>query len=208
MHLNADELVDLAEGARPESSAPHLAACPQCRAQLDDLRAMMSAVAAVDVPEPSPLFWDHFSQRVHDAVASENARGDARLEDSRSFWERAAGILHARALQASVVAIAALIIFVVSNSRVMAPHAPALSPGTGAGVGQPAPLAARDLLSDSAIEGDPSLTLVASLTSTLDADATRETGLAKVGSAEHAVTHMNDAELRELQRLLQEEMAP
>jgi len=26
MHLNADDLVDLAEGARPESSAPHLAA--------------------------------------------------------------------------------------------------------------------------------------------------------------------------------------
>ena len=39
MHLEADELIDLAEGARPESSAPHLAACAQCRAQLADLRA-------------------------------------------------------------------------------------------------------------------------------------------------------------------------
>src|SRR5258707_1769981 len=86
MHLSADELVDLAEGARPESSAPHLAACGPCRARLNDLRAMMSAVADVDVPEPSPLFWDHFSQRVHDAAASEemDARGDARLKGSRS----------------------------------------------------------------------------------------------------------------------------
>src|SRR6266851_8000309 len=108
MHLNADELVDLAEGARPESSAPHLAACPQCRAQLDDLRAMMSAAAGVDVPEPSPLFWDHFSQRVHDAIAAEdaNARGNARLTGSRSIVSGVLGmrafvlgILGARAFQ-------------------------------------------------------------------------------------------------------------
>src|SRR5256885_17264553 len=83
MHLNADELVDLAEGARPESSTPHLAACPQCRAQLAELRATMSAVADVHVPEPSPLFWDHFSQRVHDAAAAEEM--DARLKGSRSI---------------------------------------------------------------------------------------------------------------------------
>src|SRR5258705_10923481 len=87
MHLNADDLVDLAEGARPESSAPHLAACPQCRAHLEELRGTMSAIADVDVPEPSPLFWDHFSQRVHDAVATEamDARGAARLRPSR-LW--------------------------------------------------------------------------------------------------------------------------
>jgi hypothetical protein len=229
MHLNAHELVDLAEGARPESSAPHLAACERCRAELADLRAMRSAVADVEVPAPSPLFWDHFSQRVHDAVAAEeaDARGTARLKGSRSIVPRVRSfvprvrsfvpmtmrsfvprtmrsfvldILGARAFQASVVAIAALVVVFVFNSRVMAPHAPGLAP-------PPPPLVARDLLSD-APEGDASLSLVATLAASLDADTAGESGLAHVGSAEHAVTHMNDSELRELHRLLQEEMAP
>jgi anti-sigma factor RsiW len=221
MHLNAHELVDLAEGARPESSAPHLAACERCRAELADLRAMRSAVADVEVPAPSPLFWDHFSQRVHDAVAAEeaDARGTARLKGSRSIVPRVRSfvprvrsfvpmtmrsfvldILGARAFQASVVAIAALVVVFVFNSRVMAPHAPGLAP-------PPPPLVARDLLSD-VPEGDASLSLVATLAASLDADTAGESGLAHVGSAEHAVTHMNDSELRELHRLLQEEMAP
>jgi hypothetical protein len=201
MHLNADELVDLAEGARPESSAPHLAACGRCRAQLADLRAMMSAVADVEAPAPSPLFWDHFSQRVHDAVAAEEP--DARLKGSRPFVPRARAfvleLLGARAVQTSVVAIAAFVVLFAFNSRVMAPHAPA--------VAQPPPLVARDLLSDMP-EGDASLSLVATLAASLDADTAGESGLAHLGSAEHAVTHMNDSELRELHRLLQEEMAP
>jgi hypothetical protein len=110
-------------------------------------------------------------------------------------------ILGARAFQASVVAIAALVVVFVFNSRVMAPHAPGLAPPP------PPPLVARDLLSD-VPEGDASLSLVATLAASLDADTAGESGLAHVGSAEHAVTHMNDSELRELHRLLQEEMAP
>ena len=60
MHVKPDELVDIAEGTRAESSAPHLATCDDCRRQLADVRTMMSAAAEVEVPEPSPLFWDHF----------------------------------------------------------------------------------------------------------------------------------------------------
>jgi anti-sigma-K factor RskA len=71
MHLKAGELVDLVEGTRPESSAPHLAACAACRQQLADARAMMALATDVAVPEPSPLFWDHLSDRVRQAVAAE-----------------------------------------------------------------------------------------------------------------------------------------
>ena len=39
------------------------------RAARDD-----GGVAEVEVPEPSPLFWDHLSARVRDAVAAEPAR--------------------------------------------------------------------------------------------------------------------------------------
>ncbi|HMJ87729.1 MAG TPA: hypothetical protein VK504_31355, partial [Vicinamibacterales bacterium] len=79
MHLQPDELIDLAEGTRAESSATHLAECAVCRLQLEELKAMLSTAADVDVPEPSPLFWDHFSARVRQAVDAEGA-------PRRSFW--------------------------------------------------------------------------------------------------------------------------
>jgi hypothetical protein len=45
------------------------------------------------------------------------------------------------------------------------------------------------------------------LTEHLDLGAAGEAGLAPGGSAEHAVTHMSDDDLRELRRVLQEELA-
>src|ERR1051325_8890597 len=71
MHLTPEELLDLAEGARAESAAPHLEPCAACREHVAALRATMSLAADVDVPEPSPLFWDHLSRRVREAVAAE-----------------------------------------------------------------------------------------------------------------------------------------
>ena len=55
------ELVDIAEGTRPEIAAPHLTGCKTCREQLGDLRAMMSLAKEADVPEPSPLLWNSVS---------------------------------------------------------------------------------------------------------------------------------------------------
>jgi len=72
MHLSAGELVDLAEGTRAPGSAPHLASCDACRRALEGLRVTMAGIeAAVEVPEPPPLFWDRLSARVGEAVAAE-----------------------------------------------------------------------------------------------------------------------------------------
>ena len=203
MHLNTDELVDIAEGTRPEASAPHLAGCEPCRAQLNDLRAMMSAARDVDVPEPSPLFWDHLSSRVRDAVAADAGPRGSWLD----LWRRGpaeAGHYQRSVLGAvSVMAVAGLLIAVVLNSRAMAPAPMATPPGTSVVVAD----AATELLSDVSSDDDPSLTLVASLTDDADLETVREAGLAPRGSAEHAVTHMSDGELRELGRLLKEELA-
>src|SRR6185436_8662720 len=73
-------------------------------AQLDELRAMLAAARDVDVPEPSPLFWDHLSARVSEAVAAEES--DARLKPSRylgisrdvAWGALAAGVLIAVAI--------------------------------------------------------------------------------------------------------------
>ncbi|HEV2985171.1 MAG TPA: hypothetical protein VGX46_12310 [Vicinamibacterales bacterium] len=188
MHLRPDQLVDLAEGVRAESSVPHLAACQECRHQLADLKAMMSAAANVDMPEPSPLFWDHFSARVRGAVAAEGV-------PRRSLWDWPRLMMPVAA-----AAIAGIILMIVLNtSRVS-------TPGTGT-----APIAqdtSVELLLDSQAGGDDTaLTLVSELSSDLDFDSAREAGLAPGGSAEHAVTHLNRGELRELRRLLQEELA-
>ena len=188
MHLNSDQFVDLAEGTRPEGSAPHLAGCEPCRAQLRELRAMLSAARNADVPEPSPLFWDHLSARVSDAVAEEGAP----RERSRYV------------VPGWLAVAAALLIAVVVSSRSTAP-ARVPAPLARAEFVSNAP-AAPELLDDLASGNDPSLNLVAFLTDEADLDTAREAGLAARGSAEHAVMHMSDGELRELRRLLKDEM--
>ena len=52
-HLTPDDLADLAEGMRAESSAPHLLWCESCRQQLAEIRAVLADATDVDVPEPS-----------------------------------------------------------------------------------------------------------------------------------------------------------
>jgi hypothetical protein len=195
MHLNTGELVDIAEGTRSEATAPHLAGCEPCRAQLRELRAMMIAAKDVDVPEPSPLFWDHLSARITEAVAAEGA--------PRRSWRSA--LLWRRGVLDPLLAVAAVALLIA----VVAPrvHAPAPLPPPASMVSVvPDTLPAIELLDDG-VADDASLGLVATLTDGLDLDAAREAGLAPRGSAEHAVTHMSAGELRELGRLLQEELA-
>src|SRR5262245_49524810 len=99
MHLSPEELLDLAEGTRSPASAPHLAKCEACRRQLDELRSVMETLA-VDVPEPSPLFWDHLSARVREAVAQDKAPARSWFGFGRWSWGIAA------VMAAAVVAIA------------------------------------------------------------------------------------------------------
>jgi len=192
-HLKDEELVDIAEGTRPESSAPHLGGCDSCRAQLDELRAMMSAAQAVDIPEPSPLFWDHLSSRVREAVAAD---GEARRGFDVPLWRRLL-------VPVSAVAVAALLIATALTPRAPSPATNTTRPGAAVVDAAPAIELLRDISSDE----DVSLTLVASLTDRVDLDTVREAGLATRGSAEDAITHMSESELRELGRLLKEELA-
>jgi len=194
MHLASEDLVDIAEGTRSEASAQHLAACDSCRERLIDLRSMMSVAKDVDVPEPSPLFWDHLSSRVSAAVAAE-----ASVPQPNHWSDRLTALAGVRAVQAIFVLAASLLLVFAINRRLPVPpvaEAPVLTTvETGA-----------DPLVVTADE-DASLTVVASLTDGQDLETVREAGLAPRGSAEHAVTQLSDSELRELRRLLNEELA-
>lgn len=186
-HLKPEEVVDVAEGTRAESSAPHLSTCELCRTQVREMRAMLSAVADVDVPEPSPLFWDRLSTRVRDAVAAQTPR-----RPWADLWT------WPRAVVPAAVGIAVVVAAVLLGSRAPVPPVPG------------APAVAVNAVNDRDALGTPddaSLNFVADLTAGLDWDAASEAGLTAGGSAEHAVTHLRDAELRELARLIKEEVA-
>jgi hypothetical protein len=195
MHLAPEELIDLAEGARAEATAPHLQSCERCRQQIVSLRGSMSAVVdAAHVPEPSPLFWDHFSQRVREAVAAEEARG------SRFAGWRAGIALPAswRAWAIAGVAASVAISIYVTAPRTL--QRPSGARDGGAAASAPLqPFGAAD---------DPSLALFADLTEQMDSRAIAEVGWSShVGAVDEVVASLSDDERLELQRLLKEELA-
>jgi hypothetical protein len=184
-HLSPAELIDLAESAQPTSANGHLASCERCRRLLADAQATMAAAAKVDVPEPSPLFWDHFSARVREAVAAEGAAGRHAWTDAWSWWRLSArwsgGAI-------AIVALAVAVSIGVGHRRTTPPTDTSAISDTG-------------MLAD-----DPSFDLVADLTADADWDASAaDAGLTPhEGAAERAVAQLTDAERRELQRLLEQ----
>jgi hypothetical protein len=197
MHLGAEALVDLAEGTRPESSAPHLESCEACRRQLEEVRGMMKAVADVSVPEPSPLFWNHFSTRVHEAITAEGAPRrlgwSAAWSWSRLMWPLSIG---------AGVALLAVVTFMTGRIG-HAPQGENPVAESAAVVTESSALAELATLPD-----DPSLELVADLTEDMDWDRAREVGFApRQDALEREVGQLSDVERRELHRLLQRELS-
>lgn len=155
----------------------------------------MSAAAIFDVPDPSPLFWDHLSQRVREAVREEGAPGGGSWFTS---WTRVGVPLAAGAVLA--VLLAALV-----GWRGRSPEAPGTAPALPS-TSAAASISAGGGQAAEVLASDPSLSLVADLAGYLDWETAREAGLASSGSAEHAVAHLDQEELQQLQRLLQMEV--
>lgn len=89
-HLSPEAIVAAIERSLDAPGAAHLDGCEQCQRDVSALRAMLSDVeGAADSAEPSPLFWDHFSARVHTAVG---ATAPARLPAWRRWWQPAIGL--------------------------------------------------------------------------------------------------------------------
>ena len=207
-HLTSGQFVDLAEGTRDETSVPHLAACEVCRRQLADLRLMLASAGSSpvddvddvdngnDVPEPSPLFWDHLSARVRNAVANEGAPRRASWLWS---WPR---VTIAGVAGAFAVALVALSVHVATPGLkiTLGTKTPAVLPPPVAQLAPLEPLGSAD---------DPSLSLVAEYGDTLDWDEMREqmAVATHTGGTEQTVTYLNGGERQELRKLLKEELA-
>ena len=90
-HFTDEELVDLTDGALPADRLVHLQGCARCQTRAGELEWALARALEGAVPEPSPLFWDHLSARIRDAVAApEIATGRDRGWGPRRAW--AAGL--------------------------------------------------------------------------------------------------------------------
>ena len=98
-HLTHAELIEAVESPAqaPSRHSGHLDECAACRADVEALRAVLARAADDRVPEPSPLFWDHFSARVSEALRDEPIPSSAswlsRLQRPLTTWAVAAAAL-------------------------------------------------------------------------------------------------------------------
>lgn len=186
-HSSPGELLDVAEGVRDEASLPHLEACAACRAQLRDVREALAGLRDAPVPEPSPLFWDHFSARVHEAVAAEA------VPASTAWWRP---WVLAPAAAAAGLAVAAAI---WSGGTTTRGPAPAAAP-TAASVA----VRAADGIDGADGSDAASMAWMLELADGVDLDAAESAGLSPaVGSADAAVAELSVDEQRELEQLLE-----
>ena len=187
-HLSPETFVDLLDGSLSEASVPHLAACLACRQQLDELRATWQAAEAIEAPEPSPLFWDHFSARVHEAVSAEPVR-------TRGWWHDTRWRVAVMAGAAAAVLAVAATLGPLRSGEVSSGTTP---PERAVAVVEPAARAAEPL------PDDESLGFVTDLASNINWDSAADFGLTAHGDADRALADMDDADRAELRRLLNE----
>jgi hypothetical protein len=205
-HLTPEELIDLVEGT--EAGDPidrsvltgHLASCAECRRQFEDMRVMLAAAAETPVEEPSPLFWDHLSARVREAVAAESA--------SRHSWRDRLGSLvsvsqwrwTASAAALAVVVVAVALTFDRTANAPVRPPVDTVEADAQALNQQPADV-------DANAAEEASLMLLADLAGDLTWEDASEAGLMmRSGTVEEVMHELTAEERAELHRLLQAEL--
>ncbi len=182
-HLTSDQLVEAAEGTLPMERARHLEQCESCRGSVTEMRALLADLGDPSaVPEPSPLFWEHLSRRVHDATAVEPL--PARAAWWQGLWRPAAAL----ATVAGAIALGLLI----RGGTVRPPVSPVVSE-TIASTTEPA-------VSDDTVD------VVSAVVGDLSFDELREADLVPSrGIVDQAVSSLTEAQQRELMRLVREE---
>jgi hypothetical protein len=192
-HLTSAQLIDLAENSDTgvsEASLSHVRSCAACQRQLGELRQTMAAVSEIPVPEPSPLYWQHFSARVREAVANERVGSQAGFE--RWSW------LRAKTLWVTAASVAVLAVAVTLRVD--------RDPASISSIGGPT-VSITDVAEPLEPAEDPSLSLVGDLAADLDWDAASEAGFTThVGVDNDVITQLSDGERHELHQLLKGEM--
>lgn len=186
-HLTREQLVDALERPLSLDHQTHLASCAVCAGDLARMRTLVADVAAAgDVPEPSPLFWDHLSARVREAADAEPAESMGWI----GYWRPLAAI-------AAVLTM----VIMVAVWRSARPTPPAPGP---AAVAANVPAMPGTMTS----EGSEAMwEMIGTVASSMKADDVRDAGLEPGRAAtDAAIESLTQAQRRALVKLLRAEM--
>jgi hypothetical protein len=191
-HLSPAEFVEAAERTLPPPRAGHLERCERCRTSMADVRAALDAAQAVDVPEPSPLYWQHLSANVRDRVASETI-----VPAWRAAWREAFSM---RALVPIGSALALVAAVIVAGELTHSRPVPRLTETAAAVHGAAA---------DPAVEPDDTdvWEVLTSAAAEVPIEEAHDAGMGVTwGAIDRAVQRMSPEELNELGHLLQSQL--
>lgn len=139
MHLSDEQFVLALEGEAPLEVRAHVEACHECRTMLEAARRVWDTVAAVEVPEPSPLFWDHLSARVRAEI-------DRKPAQETPVWRRWLALPWSARPGSGWGAVATVLgVAVVVTAVAMRPSAPLAPDGLPARTMTPEPAADVEL---------------------------------------------------------------
>ncbi len=186
-HLTPDEQIDSLEGTLGPDRAAHLDVCGTCRDAVARLRETFDAARRVDVPEPSPLFWQHQAARISELVAGES------IQRPRSAWTYAAWA-------GSAAAVAAAGLLFLRTASTPAPSSLAVglqARDASPALSEPAPRDGSDERAWSVVED---------LGGEIDGDAATAALTPATGAADRAIEDLDSDEQAELVRVLQREL--
>lgn len=182
-HLHPEEFVDAIDQCASAECQAHLAICEPCAAELATMSQLMSDVTtAQNVPEPSPLFWNHLSARVREAVDAEPI--------AAAWWQ---GSWRPFAMLAS--ALCAVVLVLVFRAMPAGVHnAPSISVAALHEAAEPQ-------------EGDQIWDMIGTVASSMRADEAREAGLVPGQAAtDAAFESLTPSQRTELAKLIRAEM--
>ena len=176
MHLTPDELIDAMEGLLADDRQAHLSTCEECQRHLTELSSVLGEAKQAGIPEPSPLFWMYFSQRVNAAIDANP------VADDSAGWFRWQILLPLGAIALAILA------FAFTMKPAESPPEVAMSP-----------VVTLEL-------PDESWTTVADLVGEIDLETASAAGVIEPGVAEQAMLALTREEQQELTRLLHAEL--
>jgi hypothetical protein len=183
-HLSPAEGIDALDGTLSTDRRAHLDQCPQCRAGVAALAETARDLRSSDVPEPSPLFWDHQAARIAEALAAEPVQSSSWLP--RLAW--------GGAVAAAVVA--GLVVFVPYR----VPFSGAAAPGATLAVAPPE--ASTD------VESDRAWTLLTTIGGDLDEESAVDALHPAPDTVDEAVGTLDPDERAVLAALLRDGLKP
>jgi hypothetical protein len=186
-HLSIEEFVDAIDGTLPGDRRAHLQTCEACRREMAELGVLAKDVeASAIVPEPSPLFWDHFSRRVKEAISTTSV-------PARGWWPSWRPMV---AFGAMLVVAITTVVWRGTTSDVRRNATPG-----AAGV-----VAVAEPMSDDLMAPDESLDFMVNLASNLSADELQDLAQPNADVTAAALDQLTSAQRARLARLIAAEM--